>query len=1098
MKTPCLATRLALAAGVFSGLFLATQPVGAVDDPAQSGQWSSVMSWPLVSVHTSLLPTGEVLVFDAYEYSHTAYVWTPSSNTFRTYAGLPSRMFCSAHSHLTDGRIFIAGGVPEPEGDPDNRMSQYGIKDVNIFDFRTNTWAKGPDMIWARWYPSLFRLADGRVFVFNGQITPGVWADTPELYDPRTNAWTAMYGVNTSNARTDLYSHGFLLHDGTAGIFCANNGQVVRFNPSTPSWTTVGVLPLSRSSAVTYRPGKILVTGGGADQGASQRTAAIVDFIPTTPTTRVITSMNFPRFEHMLVVAADGSVLAIGGAATAGLNAADGILAAERWDPATEAWTTMASMTEPRMYHSTAILLPDARILVAGGGRYIYNDIPIANHLTAEIYSPPYLFKGARPVISNAPTIVSHGKTFTIQTPDAAAIQKVVLVAPGSITHMLDMNQRYVELAFTIGAGQLTATAPATLQAAPEGYYMLFILNNNGVPSIAPIIRLFRSLVDATSGPGASATAVDASNRSGGWAGSGPELVAWSANNWLEYNVDFGGGGAFALSFSGRNEPNASAPNVPPGFTFDIAVSIDGANGGTIHLPSSNTVFQTASINVNVQPGIHVVRFLWLNDVWQSGVYDSNLLAQQVGFQTQGTDILAPTITNVVATPTAANAATITWDTNEPATSQVEYGTTTSYGSFTALDSNRVATHSVQLTSLSNGGTYQFKVHSKDAANNEGISPNGSFTLPAPTQVVTPTISPNGGAFTAPVTVTLASATADAIIYYTLDGSTPTGSSPTYTSPFLLTATATVKAKAYKSGFTSSVVASADFTITQTPPPAGTTITRTAGEATAHSTGWAGQANDRIAWGAGTWLDYAVDFGTAAGNWTLAMTGGNEVNSAAPGLPAGYNFNIQVYVDGALKGSITVPGSAANGTGTGVFAIPTGTHTVRFLWTNDVWQSGVYDSNLRVQTVSFTPPSSPPPPTGTPIVRAATQTTAASSGWNTSGTERYGWSAPLWLEFSVDFGSGGNWTIGAVGKNENNASAPNLPSGFAFNLDVAIDGVYKGNVQIPGSTTAYQTGTRVIAVPAGTHTVRFTWTNDVWQSGVYDANFRLREVSFTP
>jgi len=186
----------------------------------------------------------------------------------------------------------------------------------------------------------------------------------------------------------------------------------------------------------------------------------------------------------------DGKVLVTGGTSSPGFNdATNSVLEAEMWDPATGFWSTMASMQVPRLYHSTAVLLPDGRVLSAGGGRPSATSGGTDNW-NAEIYSPPYLFKGARPIVSSAPTSLSYGQVFSAQTPDAANIADVTLIRLSSVTHSFNMNQRFTRLAFTRVSGALNITAPSNHSIVPPGHYMLFILNGNGVPSIAKIVQI--------------------------------------------------------------------------------------------------------------------------------------------------------------------------------------------------------------------------------------------------------------------------------------------------------------------------------------------------------------------------------------------------------------------------------------------------------------------------------------------------------------------------------------------------------------------------------------------------------------------------------
>jgi hypothetical protein len=159
------------------------------------------------------------------------------------------------------------------------------------------------------------------------------------------------------------------------------------------------------------------------------------------------------------------------------------------FDPVANMWSPMADLPSVRMYHSVMILLPSGKVMMSGWA----ND---ASSGTIELYSPPYLFNGARPSISSAPSIVNFGQQFTIGTPDARSITKVTLVRPMAVTHQTESNQRVLELFFLhdhVHPDNLIATAPdggSPHAFAPAGYYLLFILNGAGVPSVAQWVYL--------------------------------------------------------------------------------------------------------------------------------------------------------------------------------------------------------------------------------------------------------------------------------------------------------------------------------------------------------------------------------------------------------------------------------------------------------------------------------------------------------------------------------------------------------------------------------------------------------------------------------
>jgi hypothetical protein len=280
----------------------------------------------------------------------------------------------------------------------------------------------------------------------------------------------------------------FLLPDGR--IPFVNLLKTLIFDPSTSAWSrTVAQQNFgSRTDTLSsvQLPGltKIMNIGGRNKIRGTTATTEIIDFSQSRPQWRYSGSMHYPRMNGNAVLLPDGTVLMVGG----GLGPRryqNPVLQSELYDPVTETWTVMAAQSVPRMYHSTAVLLPDGRVLSAGEDHG-----PMSNQTSAEIYSPPYLFKGPRPTVSSAPGSIGYGQQFTVTSPDVSGITRVVMMAPGSVTHALDNGQRHLDLSFTHVGDGLVVTSPPNANQAPPGWYMLFILNSSGVPSIASWMHL--------------------------------------------------------------------------------------------------------------------------------------------------------------------------------------------------------------------------------------------------------------------------------------------------------------------------------------------------------------------------------------------------------------------------------------------------------------------------------------------------------------------------------------------------------------------------------------------------------------------------------
>ncbi|MEO8662608.1 MAG: LamG-like jellyroll fold domain-containing protein, partial [Bryobacteraceae bacterium] len=457
--------------------------------PAQVGQWSAVSSWPIVSVHTILLPTGNVLAWTDYTTNQGAQIWRPATNTFvpKTYS--PVSLFCSGHVYLADGRVLVVGGIQ-------GLIDDLGPRDGTFFDPVTESWSGGPLMTYGRYYPTATTLPDGRVLALGGTTTCGTcYADIPEIFDAVTNAWSTL-GPSAQMA-FKYYPHPYVLPDGRILVAGQDDKAIATrvLDLSTQVWTTIDARIIDGHSSAMYLPGKIIKAGTAtADNPGlpAAATAYTLDMTQPSPAWQATASMAFPRSYLNLTLLPDGQVLATGGGATTDLaNFSAAVYEGEIWSPVTKTWTTMARMAAPRLYHSTALLLPDGRVLVSGGGRENGRSQPDPkDQPNAEIFSPPYLFKGARPVITSAPSLVQYASSWFVATPDAARIASVALIAPGAVTHAFNENQRFVPIAFTQASGGLNLQAPSDGNLAPPGPYMLFLVDTNGVPSVASWIRL--------------------------------------------------------------------------------------------------------------------------------------------------------------------------------------------------------------------------------------------------------------------------------------------------------------------------------------------------------------------------------------------------------------------------------------------------------------------------------------------------------------------------------------------------------------------------------------------------------------------------------
>lgn len=607
---------------------------------ATQGEWSPLQSWPIVPVHLSLLPSGRVLAHNSTnddlwpQLSVTAQVWNPLANTFTPVdsrdATLKSELFCTGFTHLPDGSVLTTGNQPNVGKDHD--------RNVNRFSTFTQTWSREGDTAFYRYYPSVAAMPNGDLMTFAGTAK-----SAPAELMRFDGSWKTLSAMTLAQ---DFNYYGWGQAAPNGKLFYAGPDTAMRFiDPVGPgSMTELGAreqLNRNYGSYAIYDTGKMLVAGGAQPATTS---AVTIDFNGGTPTVVPTGSMAFARRHGNLTILADGSVLATGGytgSSFTDVTEATAVLNAERWMPSTGKWTTLAGAQRVRAYHSTAMLLPDGRVVVGGNGMPYATGYEQQN---VEIFSPPYLFQGTgkyatksgvtgsvgcnnatfgdplpgtvkscsyvattstakpsdavscatenalcalpsgavatvyygasgeftsktgldgnvacnnatfgdpifgsakhcsyvvtngpagtaaalaagaqqcaaengtctlpsgttatvyygagagtagapavRPTIGYAPDSIGYGNRFIVKPGQASGIARVHLIKLGSVTHANNQGQRLVPLSFSVSGASLQVNAPASPNIAPPGYYMLFVVDDKGTPSIARMVQV--------------------------------------------------------------------------------------------------------------------------------------------------------------------------------------------------------------------------------------------------------------------------------------------------------------------------------------------------------------------------------------------------------------------------------------------------------------------------------------------------------------------------------------------------------------------------------------------------------------------------------
>jgi hypothetical protein len=482
-------------------------------------------------------------------------VWDPSTGVAGPVKPIGRNSFCAGQCALADGTIFVAGGQDgvggvEVTGEWDKYFAALfgtnngALRDMQTYDPIADTWTRWPDLADGRYYPTCQILPDGTAFVAGGLSNLQQWVLSGANWCENDQFETVLPGELFAGPTpqrkfrsADQYpiirllpgSRQLFVHteDGTS-IFDLDSVSFVQgaeFMPPAQDAVgqTVGRQTYPMQTGHVLLPQKegdaprILIVGGSTwtDFNYNAGVSGFADFVQNAPAilgafifefnpTSITSSKwrlasNPPTVARLLadtVLLPDGTVFVVNGivkGAAAGHSQATTFIA-EIFDPATETFTAMAPNPDPnhpRGYHSTAVLLPDGRVAIAGNTD-TYNPGEPHHHddVSIQIFSPPYLFNGPRPVVSGVPKEVAYGSSLSLDTSGGPAVAKVMMMRPCAVTHTVDMDQRAIVLEMTGGAGTLGVQIPTDHSLAPPGYYMLFFVAADGTPSIATWVLL--------------------------------------------------------------------------------------------------------------------------------------------------------------------------------------------------------------------------------------------------------------------------------------------------------------------------------------------------------------------------------------------------------------------------------------------------------------------------------------------------------------------------------------------------------------------------------------------------------------------------------
>jgi len=465
---------------------------------AVGGRWEELTGLPEITfMHAVLLANSSRVLYWGYgQRADQSRLWDQTTGLYTLPTNQPiavapdENIWSGAHAHLNDaaGTVLAHSGFMTGGG-----VSVDTERRAFLFNPTTNAFAHASELHTGRFYPTTITLPDGKPLTLFGEDhahAPGAGVQSFEIFTPGgAGAWSAPKALPFNYF---YYPWTFLLPGGD--LFIAGPQKPARrFDPAA---TPIVDNPAKQYNQISSQRGvnmdgtavllplkpphyesRVLILGGSAAD--AQQTAEWIDLSVANPNWQALPNLNVARDKVNSVLLPDGRVMVAGGIET--LPDGGPVEIFDPDDP-TSGFQLGPNMKHIRGYHSAAILLPDGSIIMGGD--------PNGGSTPNERYLPSYFFK-PRPAITNSPATIAHGAVFSVDTPTPGAIAEVVLMRPGAVTHAFNQNQRYVGCAISgKTATAVKATAPPDGTIAPPGYYLLFLVDQDRVPSAANWIRL--------------------------------------------------------------------------------------------------------------------------------------------------------------------------------------------------------------------------------------------------------------------------------------------------------------------------------------------------------------------------------------------------------------------------------------------------------------------------------------------------------------------------------------------------------------------------------------------------------------------------------